>query len=82
VQSGRRKTEALIDAGSPARCILDQASSLDDPIVMGTHGLGGFERFMLGLSLKRRLQGGLSCPDRPTIGCVLRNVPDTHLLCP
>ena len=78
------KTEALIDAGSPARCILDQASSLEaDLIVMGTHGLGGFERFMLG-SVAEKVLRKAACPvlTVPPSAVSSANVPYTHLLCP
>jgi len=41
--------EALVEGGDPARTIIDRARTLSaDLIVMGTHGLSGFERFALG----------------------------------
>ena len=41
--------EALVDGGDPARTIVERARTLPaDLIVMGTHGLSGFERFALG----------------------------------
>jgi nucleotide-binding universal stress UspA family protein len=78
------KTEALIDAGGPARCILDQASSLEaDLIVMGTHGLAGFERFILG-SVAEKVLRKAACPvlTVPPAGESPARVPYTRLLCP
>lgn len=41
--------EACVDEGNPALTILEYARARQtDLIVMGTHGLGGFERLMLG----------------------------------
>jgi nucleotide-binding universal stress UspA family protein len=42
-------TNILIDDGNPASHILHRSTTEStDLIVMGTHGLGGFERFVLG----------------------------------
>ncbi len=41
--------EALVEGGDPARKIVERAHALPaDLVVMGTHGLSGFERFALG----------------------------------
>jgi nucleotide-binding universal stress UspA family protein len=76
--------DALVDAGNPARCILDQARALEaDLIVMGTHGLGGFERFMLG-SVAEKVLRQAACPvlTVPPAAVAAARVPYTRLLCP
>jgi nucleotide-binding universal stress UspA family protein len=58
-QVGQAKvaTEALLEDGNVAAAILDQAERVRaDLIVMGTHGLSGFERFMLGSVTERVLR--------------------------
>jgi nucleotide-binding universal stress UspA family protein len=48
--------------GSPVRDILDEAkTNRSDLIVMGTHGLGGFDRWMLG-SVAEKVLRKASCP--------------------
>jgi nucleotide-binding universal stress UspA family protein len=56
------QTKALVDEGNTARKILECArSSQADLIVMGTHGLSGFERFMLG-SVTEKVLRKATCP--------------------
>ena len=56
------KTNVLFDDGDPAARILDRAKALAcDLIVIGTHGLGGFERFMLG-SVAEKVLRKAPCP--------------------
>ncbi len=53
---------AVIDQGEPARAILDQARTLPaDLIVIGTHGLSGFDRFLLG-SVTEKVLHKAPCP--------------------
>jgi nucleotide-binding universal stress UspA family protein len=77
-------TEALVDEGPPAVRILDYASALQaDLIVMGTHGLSGFERFMVG-SVAERVLRKAACPVMtvpPAAGSAAK-VPYIRLLCP
>jgi len=48
------KTETRLDQGNPAPHIIDCAALLPaDLIVMGTHGRGGVERFLLGSVAER-----------------------------
>lgn len=84
-QAGIR-TEIVVDAGDPARMILERARSRRaDLIVMGTHGLSGFERFMLG-SVSERVLRRADCPvmtvppaaEAPGTG----RAPYKQLLCP
>jgi nucleotide-binding universal stress UspA family protein len=43
------QVDAVIDVGQPDSCILDRARTWPaDLIVMGTHGVGGFEHLLLG----------------------------------
>jgi len=77
------KTDVLVDDGNPAPRILDHASRLQcDLVVMGTHGLGGFERFILG-SVAERVLRKASCPvlTVPPAVVAAARVPYTRLLC-
>jgi nucleotide-binding universal stress UspA family protein len=78
------KTEGIVDEGSPASCILDHASSLQaDLIVMGTHGLGGVERFIVG-SVAEKVLRKATCPVMavPPSAISSAKVPYARLLCP
>jgi nucleotide-binding universal stress UspA family protein len=78
------KTDILIDDGNVASRILDRAGSLRaDLIVMGTHGLSGFERFMVG-SVAEKVLRKASCPVMtvPPATATAAKVPYTRLLCP
>lgn len=78
------KTEVLVDEGDTARKILEHARSRPaDLIVMGTHGLGGFERFMLG-SVTEKVLRKATCPVMTVPPAVetTAKVPYTRLLCP
>jgi nucleotide-binding universal stress UspA family protein len=78
------KTEVLVDQGDTARTILESARSRPaDLIVMGTHGLGGFERFMLG-SVTEKVLRKATCPVMTVPPAVetAAKVPYTRLLCP
>ena len=56
------EVEVLVEAGDPARGILDCAARLaPDLIVMGTHGASGFERVVLG-SVTERVLRKAGCP--------------------
>jgi nucleotide-binding universal stress UspA family protein len=78
------KTEVLVGEGNTARKILEHARSRPaDLIVMGTHGLGGFERFMLG-SVTEKVLRKATCPVMTVPPAVetAAKVPYTRLLCP
>jgi nucleotide-binding universal stress UspA family protein len=75
--------EVLVAGGEPARTILERAQILlSDLIVMGTHGLSGFERFALGSVTEKVVRKAVppvltvppSAPPAP-------DVPFTRLLC-
>jgi nucleotide-binding universal stress UspA family protein len=54
--------DVFVDMGTPAGRILDRAATLPaDLIVMGTHGSGGFERFVLG-SVTEKVLRKAACP--------------------
>ena len=78
------KTEAVVDEGNTARQILEHARSRQaDLIVMGTHGLSGFERFMLG-SVTEKVLRKATCPVMtvPPAAETAAKLPYTRLLCP
>lgn len=78
------KTDMLLDDGDPARRILERASALQaDLVVMGTHGLSGFERFVLG-SVAEKVLRKATCPVMtvPPSTVTAAKVPYTRLLCP
>jgi nucleotide-binding universal stress UspA family protein len=78
------KTEVRVDEGNTARRILEHARSHPaDLIVMGTHGLGGFERFMLG-SVTEKVLRKATCPVMTVPPAVetTAKVPYMRLLCP
>jgi nucleotide-binding universal stress UspA family protein len=78
------QTDILLVDGNPAPRILECATSLPaDLIVVGTHGLGGVERFLLGSVAERVLRKApcpvLTVPPRSTSKAKL---PYKRLLCP
>lgn len=78
------KTEAIVDEGPPATRILDRARTLGtDLIVIGTHGLSGFERFVVG-SVAEKVLRKAACPVMTVPPAVVSDakVPYTRLLCP
>ena len=78
-------TEMLFyEGGNPGSQILERATSLRaDLIVMGTHGRGGFERFMLG-SVAERVLRKATCPVMtvPPPAAAVARLPYKRLLCP
>jgi nucleotide-binding universal stress UspA family protein len=75
-------TRTVFDTGAPARSILAHAPG-DGMIVMGTHGLSGFERFVLGSVAEKVLRKAI-CPvlTVPPPARTEAKVPYTRLLCP
>lgn len=75
--------DSLVDMGQPARCILDRAASLPaDLIVMGTHGVGGFQYLVLG-SVTEKVLRQAPCPvlTVPPRAQATSRLPFTRLLC-
>jgi nucleotide-binding universal stress UspA family protein len=77
-------TDAIVEQGNPARCILAHARSLPaDLIVIGTHGHGAFERLVLGSVAEKVLRKApcpvLTIPPRQEGSSAL---PFAHVLCP
>jgi nucleotide-binding universal stress UspA family protein len=78
------KTDVVVGEGNPATIILDNARSRQaDLIVMGTHGLSGFERFMLG-SVTEKVLRKASCPvlTVPPASGTTAKLPYSRVLCP
>ena len=77
-------TDVLLDEGSPAARIVERAKSeTADLIVMGTHGSGGFERFMLGSVAEKVLRKATTpVMTVPPASTTSAKVPYTRLLCP
>lgn len=78
------KTDVVVDDGNVPGRILEHARSQGSSlIVMGTHGLSGFERFMLG-SVTERILRKATCPVMtvPPAAVTGAKVPYTKLLCP
>ena len=76
-------TDALVEEGVAAARILEQASVRKaDLIVMGTHGISGFERFLLG-SVAEKVLRKADCPVMtvPPTAHTAAKVPYTRLLC-
>jgi nucleotide-binding universal stress UspA family protein len=58
----QRQVDVIVDRGHPARQILTRASELGtDMIVMGTHGISGFQHLVLG-SVTEKVLRTASCP--------------------
>ena len=80
----RLQTDVLVEKGNPAPRILECAASVAaDLIVAGTHGHGGFERFLLG-SVTERVLRKAPCPvlTVPPPATTAAKCPYTRLLCP
>jgi nucleotide-binding universal stress UspA family protein len=78
------KADAIVDDGNATARILEHAgSSQADLIAMGTHGLSGFERFMLG-SVAEKVLRKASCHvlTVPPAAVTKARVPYSRLLCP
>ena len=78
------KSEVVVDEGHPADRIVDRArAERADLIVMGTHGLSGLERLMLG-SVAEKVLRRATCPVMtvPLTAVTSATVPYTRLLCP
>ena len=78
------KTSTLLDEGDPASCILRHAAAIPaDLIVMGTHGLTGFDHFVLG-SVTEKVLRKASCPVMtvPPQARTAAKVPYARVLCP
>jgi CPA2 family monovalent cation:H+ antiporter-2 len=77
------KTTTLVDEGHPAPVILQQAGTLGaDLVAMGTHGVSGFDRLVLG-SVAEKVLRKAACPVLtvpPAAGPA--KVPYTRILCP
>ena len=77
-------TDAAVDNGNPVDRILDHARSLEaDLIVIGTHGQGGFKRFVLG-SVAETVLRKATCPVMtvPPSTASTSKLPFEQLLCP
>jgi nucleotide-binding universal stress UspA family protein len=77
------KTEVRVDEGNTTNRILEHARTRPaDLIVMGTHGLTGFERFMLG-SVAEKVLRKATCPVMtvPPAAETVAKAPYTRLLC-
>jgi nucleotide-binding universal stress UspA family protein len=77
-------TDVILDHGNPAARIVARAiSESADLIVMGTHGLGGFDRFMLGSVAEKVLRKATTpVMTVPPASATSAKVPYTRLLCP
>jgi nucleotide-binding universal stress UspA family protein len=78
------QAEMVIEDGDPARSILARARAVHaDLVAMGTHGLSGFERFMLG-SVTEKILRKATCPvlTVPPSAATVAKLPYTRLLCP
>jgi universal stress protein A len=76
--------DVQIDSGHPANRILDRARSLPaDLIIIGTHGIGGFEHLVLG-SVTEKVLRKATCPVMtvPPRGRTTAKLPFKRLLCP
>jgi len=75
--------EVIVEGGDPARTIVERAqSTLADLIVMGTHGLSGFERFALGSVTEKVLRKAVPpVLTVPPMASPPSNVPFTRILC-
>jgi len=76
--------DVFIDSGHSANAILAGASALPaDLIVMGTHGIGGFEHLLLG-SVTEKVLRRAACPvlTVPPRARATSRLPFTRLLCP
>lgn len=77
------QVDVLVDVGRPVQQILERAASLPaDVIVIGTHGAGGFERFVLG-SVAEKVLRKSSCPvlTVPPRAQATSQLPFTRIVC-
>jgi len=75
--------DVVVECGQPAPSILGQATGLQaDLIVMGTHGLSGFERLLLG-SVTEKVLRKAACPvlTVPPRAHVTSRLPFVRVLC-
>lgn len=80
----RRDVDVVVESGSPWNQILLYAQSLSaDLIVLGTHGLSGFEHVLLG-SVTEKVVRRATCPVMtvPPRAQSTSRLPFTRLLCP
>jgi nucleotide-binding universal stress UspA family protein len=78
------KAEVIVDQGEPVAIILERATSRQAGlIVMGTHGLSGFERFVFG-SVTEKVLRKANCPVMtvPPASHTTAKLPYTRVLCP
>jgi nucleotide-binding universal stress UspA family protein len=78
------KTNPVLDEGNPTSCILVRAADLQaDLIVIGTHGLSGFDHLVLG-SVAEKVLRKAACPvlTVPPAGVAAARAPYARLLCP
>lgn len=77
------KTDVSVDEGNTARRILEHARRRTDLIVMGTHGLGGADRAILG-SVTEKVLRRSCCPvlTVPSAAVSVSRLPYKRLLCP
>jgi len=76
--------DVLVDSGNPSRQILECARSLPvDLIVMGTHGVGGFDHLLLG-SVAEKVLRKATCPvvTVPPHALATSKLPFKRLVCP
>ena len=76
--------DVIVDSGNPANRILERAAALPaDLIVIGTHGVGGFEHLMLG-SVTEKILRKAACPVMtvPPHAHTTSKLPFKRLLCP
>jgi nucleotide-binding universal stress UspA family protein len=77
-------TDVFVNEGNAARRILEHAQSWrTDLIVLGTHGLGGVDRAMLG-SVTEKVLRKADCPVMtvPPVAATAAKLPYKRLLCP
>ncbi len=78
------KTDVIVEEGNVAARIVEHVRFRQaDLVVMGTHGLSGFERFLLG-SVAEKVLRKASCPVMtvPPAAQTAARVPYTRVLCP
>lgn len=83
-RAGAADVDVTIDSGHPARAIVACASALPaDLIVIGTHGIGGFEHLVLGSVTEKVLRKAV-CPVMTVPPSVQRTstLPFKRLVCP
>jgi nucleotide-binding universal stress UspA family protein len=83
VLGSRTAANVFVEVGQPVRSILEQASRLPaDLIVMGTHGVSGFERLLLG-SVTEKILRKATCPvlTVPPRAHVTSRLPFARVLC-